>query len=348
MPKCILHVGMHKTGTTSIQNSLNYYEDDKFYYARLSGDSNHSVPIFSLFSSTPEKHFLNRVRVANGSLDQYIASVWQSLEVSIEQAGERTLIVSGEDISTLAGNEIELLAEYFLDHFTSTKVLGYIRPPMSFMNSLFQQAVRSGRRTELNLQKLYRNYRGIFEKFDLCFGRDNVILKIFERSELVGGDSVRDFCNTIGVDFPASRITRANESSSKEIIALVFQYNRYCKEMGYDHLSGGEAYRMSELLKGLGSTKFTFAPDLLCDVIAQNAEDMRWIEDRIGRPVDDSITAAASAGDVTSENDLLRPVAGARELLLEYLEKTGCGPDSLKNFSNTQLFHMVREKTKMK
>jgi hypothetical protein len=339
---------MHKTGTTSIQNSLNYYEDDKFYYARLPGDANHSVPIFSLFSATPEKHFLNRARVANGSLDQYIASVRQSLEVSIEQAGDRTLIVSGEDISTLSGNAIELLAEYFQDHFTSTKVLAYIRPPMSFISSLFQQAVRSGRCTELNLKKLYRNYRGIFEKFDLYFGRDNVILKKFECSELVGGDSVRDFCSTIGVDFPVSRIKRANESSTKEFIALVFQYNRYCKEMGYDHLSGGEAYRMNELLKGLGSTKFTFAPDLLSEVIARNTEDIRWIENRIGRPVDDSITATASAGDVTSENDLLLPVAGARELLLQYLEKTGSDPDSAQKFSNTELFHMVREKTKMK
>ena len=32
MSTCIIHVGMHKTGTTSIQQSLNGYSDDEFYY----------------------------------------------------------------------------------------------------------------------------------------------------------------------------------------------------------------------------------------------------------------------------------------------------------------------------
>ena len=211
MPKCILHVGMHKTGTTSIQNSLLNFENDKFLYARLGGDANHSVPIYSIFSEHPEKHFLNRTRRNNGTLQDYIDRIRNDLSSSIKAAGDRTLIISGEDIGVMAEDDIKRLADYLSAHCSSTQVIAYIRPPMSFMNSAFQQTVRSGRRTTLNLPKLYRNYRGSFEKFDTHFGRENVLLKPFDRKKLIGGDSVIDFCSTIGLEFPADRIHRANE-----------------------------------------------------------------------------------------------------------------------------------------
>ncbi len=57
MKTCIIHIGIHKTGSTSIQESLQGFYNDIFYYANL-GPSNHSEPIYCLFSENPKRHHL--------------------------------------------------------------------------------------------------------------------------------------------------------------------------------------------------------------------------------------------------------------------------------------------------
>ena len=47
--KLFLHIGMHKTGSSSIQFSLNGFENESIRYAKL-GFENHSVPIYTAFS----------------------------------------------------------------------------------------------------------------------------------------------------------------------------------------------------------------------------------------------------------------------------------------------------------
>ena len=53
MKRCIIHIGMHKTGSTSIQRSLQGYRDDRFQYARLGKTANHSLAMYSLFAADP-------------------------------------------------------------------------------------------------------------------------------------------------------------------------------------------------------------------------------------------------------------------------------------------------------
>ena len=50
MDEVILHIGMHKTGSTSIQLSLNGYDDGETIYANLE-NINHAFPIYTIFSA---------------------------------------------------------------------------------------------------------------------------------------------------------------------------------------------------------------------------------------------------------------------------------------------------------
>ena len=61
MARCILHAGMHKTGSTSIQLTFNELDDDSFYYARILNAPNHSRHIQTAFSDNPGGTRLNRV-----------------------------------------------------------------------------------------------------------------------------------------------------------------------------------------------------------------------------------------------------------------------------------------------
>ena len=340
--KCVLHVGMHKTGTTSIQNSLTNYEDENFFYAQLGGHGNHSVPMFSVFSSAPEKHFLNRTRSNTpGQLAQYIDQISAELRKSIKQSGERTLLISGEDIGLLKEHELSGLKEFLSSFYENIQIIAYIRPPQSFMNSAFQQTVRSGRRVAMNLHNLYRNYQDSFEKFDQVFGIENVLLKAFDRSKLIGGDSVVDFCSEIGLNLAPHRIVRANESSSKEFVCLLFQYNRYCKSTGKEPMSGGEAHRINAFLSHLGNTKFQFSPDLLRNILDRNARDLEWIEKRLGRPLRES-SVVSSPTDVHSESDLLAPIFGAKRVLLAALKELEIDTRAMEPISDVELFHEFR------
>ena len=52
-------------------------------------------------------------------------------------------------------------------------VIAYVRPPVSFMASAFQQAVRVEGRTDRR-SRFWPGYRERFEKLDTVFGRENV------------------------------------------------------------------------------------------------------------------------------------------------------------------------------
>ncbi len=46
--RVILHLGSHKTGSTSIQSALKRFDNGKIAYANL-GNANHSAPLFTAF-----------------------------------------------------------------------------------------------------------------------------------------------------------------------------------------------------------------------------------------------------------------------------------------------------------
>ena len=61
MRSCIIHIGMHKTGTTSIQLSLHRFVDKRFFFADLDKVFNHSLAVYSIFADYPDRHHLHQI-----------------------------------------------------------------------------------------------------------------------------------------------------------------------------------------------------------------------------------------------------------------------------------------------
>ena len=55
MREVIIHIGLHKTGSTSIQKALYGYQDVSTRYACFK-EANHSIPMFTIFSKNPKSH----------------------------------------------------------------------------------------------------------------------------------------------------------------------------------------------------------------------------------------------------------------------------------------------------
>lgn len=152
---CYLHLGLHKTASSSFQQtcaqSRNLLEKAGICYPRFHcrfGDypssdiQNHSIPIYSSFSRAPKKYLPNikwsvgpHIKLVNA---EYRRNLVNALLTS------NTILVSGEDISLLAAEELEDLKCFIERHGFQVAPFALVRSPYSFMCSALQQRVKAG------------------------------------------------------------------------------------------------------------------------------------------------------------------------------------------------------------
>ena len=342
--RCIIHIGMHKTGSTSIQNSLHGFSDDRFLYAHLGDSPNHSLAIYSLFADSPERHHLHKANGRDGSAVQdYIAKVRIDLARAISIVNGRTLLISGEDICVLQPKALEELCSYFRGHFDDLMICGYVRPPAGYISSGFQERVKGGQSDRVSPEQVYRNYEKIFGKFDEVFGRENVQLWKFEPKSFPGGCAVQDFCTRLEISFPVERVIRANESLSRQAVSLLYTYRRFCQKRGFRGIKGGESQRVVAMLADVQHDKFRFSPDIVRPVLETNRADIQWMEERLGESLHEEL-GAYRPGDVRDEADLLQPDPEVVKKLLALLGDTA--PAGIKGETPEEvavLVHALRE-----
>jgi len=342
--RCIIHVGMHKTGSTSIQWSLDGFSDERFLYARLD-IPNHSLAMVSLFSPHPEHHRLNRAdRPDAAALAEYVADMRGRLERSVAEAGKRTLIVSGEDIGVLPPEGLARIRDWFRARFDELTVVSYVRPPAGFMASGFQQRVKSGVARQIRPDREYRNYRKFFGALDDVFGRENVHLWKFDPAAFPEGCAVRDFCSRLDIALPARRIVRLNESLTRQAVALLYNYGRIGSKLGFTAMRAPEGHKLGMLLAKAGGEKFRFSPDIVAPVLARNRADIEWMEARLGQSLDEHL-GEHRPGDVRESKDLLTPDAEVARRLRSLLGRAA--PEGIRGETPgemAKLMHALRRK----
>jgi len=214
MSKVILHIGMMKTGSTSIQKSLEDYEDELFYYPKFK-NTNHTRIFYTLFGKNQDKlQKLYKNKFLIGKKNKLFEKLKRQMKRELDMARGRNIIFSGEGISKIfSDEEILIIKKFFYSKgFKHFKVIGYIRSPYAFMSSIYQQSLKNifiELNTE-NLSKLFPRYKKLFEKFIRNF--EEVILRKFEPRRFPEGDVVLDFCSLIGLNLPKERIKKVNES----------------------------------------------------------------------------------------------------------------------------------------
>jgi nucleoid DNA-binding protein len=337
MSRCIIHIGMHKTGSTSIQWSLEGFEDNRFFYARLGNGGNHSLPIYSMFMNNPERHHLHRAGGRDPeSVQAYIEQVRADLDRTIVAAQGRTLLISGEDISVLPKPHLAKLRDYFGGRFEDMTIVGYVRPPAAYMASNFQQRARHAWLESVEPKAMYRNYQETFGKFDHVFGREKVQLWKFDPGVFPDGCVVQDLCARIGVVLPKERIVRLNESASRQAIAALYTYGKLGGEHGSRTLTGAECLKLSNLIGGSG--KFRFSPDAVRPVLEANRSDIEWMEARLGHSLNEDLDERRPT-DVRDESDLMRPDS---ELVSKLLTLLGdAAPEGVKGETPQEVGRLV-------
>lgn len=148
----ILHVGLHKTGTTSIQETLfldlnNKLLEKKGYLYPNCWPSNHSVSIYSAYCDDPANYHINIRMGYSADQIKYVNEKYLSdLKIEIDEKKLSKLIISGEGISMLSLDNLNALKKHLNSIFSNEiKVIIYVRQPVQWAISTIQQFIKSGR-----------------------------------------------------------------------------------------------------------------------------------------------------------------------------------------------------------
>ncbi|WP_419910007.1 hypothetical protein [Hoeflea sp.] len=293
MQETILHIGMHKTGTSSIQASLKNFDDGTLRYAHL-GHSNHSDLFMTVFSENAEDYHVHKRRgLSSDEVEKLRKSMRSDLEREF-QIDRQRLVISGEDISALSKPAVKRLHAFLQDRTETVTVIAYVREPVSFVSSAFQGMVRGGRSSPDLPEPRYR-YR--FKKFLDLFGADRVHFVHFDKTKFSNGSVVSDFCERIGIPAPRNLKDTENESLSEEATKLLFLFNRYgALSTGSPELMEARHKMVACLANALNGDKFVVPKPMIRQSL--NLADIDWMESvsgfKLKRNIESSDTADTS------------------------------------------------------
>lgn len=206
-PTMYLHIGTHKTGTSSIQMALHTHREELLkagvLYPQLADAYNHRELAVFLQSPGGEdnlKNWFNGVanKVKNFSINKIIISAealyfFKISELIRKEGGKSHFIISREYYL----DRLRKLKSAIPDGF-NIKVIVYLRRQDSFIESAYYQIVKgSGIFTgsihdAVEDLSVYMDYDFVLNLWAEVFGKENILVRAYEKQQLPNG-SVKDF-----------------------------------------------------------------------------------------------------------------------------------------------------------
>lgn len=290
-----LHIGLHKTGTSSIQTTM-FNNRTKLLahginYAPLSGDDpNHSVVLLPLFRRAPHRYRANRlagIDTKEKAAKKNAASL-AALRRALKSNKSASIVFSGEGLSGLPVERLKQLRLELEPYAERFRVIVYIRDPYSAANSMIQQRVRRGQTyQEIIAAPPYLRYSRIGPAIQV-FGRENVDIRMFDPAHFVGGDLIADFLSAIGAAPELAKelhVARTNVALSHEAAYLLHAINMHSPR---DDSVAPDLIKRPDLLKWLEQIPgqpYRCPPRLLKAARPLIARELKWLRNVLGEKV---------------------------------------------------------------
>jgi hypothetical protein len=305
MKRCWIHIGMPKTGSTSIQSHLaKRRRGPGWRYIAIGKLANMNREMHAMFGTQPERwYWFKKQGMSREEIQQQGALMRDRLAQAITRSKAENLILSSEALSLIRPRGIRALRDFLKPLCDEIKVVGYVRPPTGFTISSFQQAVKNGANSFSRVEGPLYRFR--FEKYDKIFGRKNVIFRKFEPSTFTGGCIVVDFCELLGIEPPqAGEVERLNESLCREACGILYAYHKFGPGFGVGADVIRENGYLIRPLLAMEGPRFRFSHEFLQGATENLGQDVVWMEQRLGTSLAEPVRDDAT--DVTGEDDLLR------------------------------------------
>lgn len=329
MRRCIVHFGMPKTGSSSIQATVFGHPGDQRLRYLHGGSANGSGMLATAFMANPSRFHVNRkLGLSGDEVEARRTELLAGLDLQLQQPANLYLL-SGESLSNFRIADLRNLVRWLDRRFDSVRAVGYIRPPRGFMESAFQQNVKTAD-ADLDFAQLYPHYQQRFEPMEKAFGAERVQYWKFDPAAFPNGDVVSDFAQRIGVDLTGIPIQRVNEGLSRDAVSLLYCFRQFGPGFG----SGPGALVVNGLLHravaGLGGEKLRFSDRVIAPILRAQHADLDWISERLGAKLDE--TPQDDDRCISTAQELLQPSAQASQWLADQVGqpwRPGLGPEQI-------------------
>lgn len=288
-----LHIGAHKTGTSSIQATFFASRQQLLRHGvdYFSFSDNHSKPMLWRFGSQRYTHpVTTNAGLSKSDVDRLSEKVDRDLRAFFSEQPDKIKVISGEELSTLSVEDVGAVRAFLRELDVETRVIIYIRNYFGFMNSEAQELVKWGWNLNDIVATVSRgniiqpNYRRRIEKYISQFGRENVDIRIFDPKIMAGGDLLRDFCKAIGAESARAELDERtiNTSVSGVSVRLLSELNRLsARPADGQELEQSRVDRLRKTILAAGGERFKFnSPAVIAayrDSIRADAEYIRTL-----------------------------------------------------------------------
>ncbi|AUQ84656.1 hypothetical protein [Phaeobacter inhibens] len=235
-----LHIGSHKTGSTSLQTALRQGQSDK------------TLGRWSYLHARPRVDFNPLVRCHGMGAGMHTELRWPFLERRMADADHRghgDCILSSEMLFWLMDvADLEALRQQLLTHFDEISVVAYLRRQDALALSHRKQVVMGRAAYQFYGAQIrglpefqphmmrYFDYATKLARWEQVFGAENVTVRRFQRGDLVGGDTVLDFYHLVGLT-PPPELPQENAAWSRSQLLA----GLWLRQRGYPRQSFAEA-----------------------------------------------------------------------------------------------------------
>lgn len=285
----ILHVGLSKTGSTSIQANCFRHRGTLhalgFHYPRfeLAGQvfANHGIPLALAFSDNPSRYAMGLRRLFGDGVGAAAAHCRQAFEALLAAGGD-TLLLSSERTAGFCEQDMVTLREVLRRHTGRLRVLVYVRSPFELLESILQERAKAGAVVDPlavpgRAKTRYQNLQRVFSS---CLETAS-----FHGARMAAGGLVGDFLARCGVseqDKAALEFTVDNRRISMEAFELMDAVNR--RYPGNRRGEHGVPRRPGDLrmLEALPGEPFGFPWAAQPAVFEAVLAEYRWFESELG------------------------------------------------------------------
>ena len=238
-----LHIGLHKTGTTSIQRSLclsrekllNYdinfplvYSEPPFYDFQEDIGYNHSFSFVPAFIKDYRRyHYFKDKEIYSddeANLEsKRLLNKWKSV---LNENNCNKLIISAENIVLNTTEELQNIKQFLLQYFDAVKCIVYFREYIPFATSSIQQLIKGG--DYFWGGYFFRDIKSEMTKFIDVFGRENIMSRKFDRECFANGDLIDDFIKIVDPNIDLSILNKVYKNETLDKYGTIFlnEYNK--------------------------------------------------------------------------------------------------------------------------
>lgn len=278
--RCIIHFGVHKTGTTSIQHAL---------FSRLSGQNAAFVhlgwaylerDIIAAFASEPGR-LAPDLAATDPARREWVRG---KLRQAISSLPQTRLILSAECLSRFNHEELAGFVDFLREQKLSLEAIGYLRDCHDWYESMLQQAAKSGTWNNSLFPLELGVFRKSIESFDHLLGRENVRLYKYDRASFPGGCVVRDFFTRLGLGgYKERNDPDLNLSLSVEAVKLLRAFHESGLRRVTDPTGLHRNILLARHMVALEGPRLRLGQTLVGKQIAKELDDINWLEARLGQ-----------------------------------------------------------------